>query len=340
MPRLRPVQEQPPPKEPGLFQSPEPELETNSIKLTDAQTDVTTLAPKESAVVVDKTPEPDEATLALQKQLADLKKSEEVQRELHRRVAQERDEAMRREQSHAAQLEELRKTNFEQEELAVGSALAAAKAESDKALLDYKNALDAGDTSAQAEAMDKLTDAKANLRLLERGKEEIEQRKKEPPKPVEQPRSQAGDPIDGFNLPNGEKDWLRGHRDYLTDPRKVSALRYADEQASLEGLRPGHSGYLPHIEGTLRSIGSMPRVEEPVDEPVRETDQRASIVSAPVSRETPTGGTGQRTSSTKIRLTAEEAEYAKIAGITDVEYARQKQKLNQHKANGDYGERR
>jgi hypothetical protein len=39
-------------------------------------------------------------------------------------------------------------------------------------------------------------------------------------------------------------------------------------------------------------------------------------------------------------LTAEEQEFARIAGISDVEFAKQKQKLAQAKANGDYGERR
>jgi hypothetical protein len=65
----------------------------------------------------------------------------------------------------------------------------------------------------------------------------------------------------------------------------------------------------------------------------------ASIYSAPVSRQTPSAGTGQRPART-VRLTAEEQEYARVAGITDVEYAKQKQKLAQAKANGDYGERR
>ncbi len=335
MPRLRPVPEAPLPKEPGLFQSdPEPGPKDNLLletSVVEADKSKETILP----------PEPDEATLALQKQLADLKKSEELQREYGRRMAQEREDALRQAQAHAAEIEQYKKSSFEQEELTVGSALAAAKAESEKALLDYKNALDAGDTSAQAEAMDKLTDAKANLRLLERGKEEIEQRKKEPPKPVEQLKRTTGDPIDGYDLPNGEKDWLRAHRDYITDPKKASALKYADEQAAYDGLRPGHSGYLPHIEGTLRTIGSLPKIEEFDDDPVqtRETDQRASIVSAPVSRETPSSGTGQRQSS-KIRLTAEEQEMARVSGITDVEYAKQKQKLAQHKANGDYGERR
>jgi hypothetical protein len=41
-----------------------------------------------------------------------------------------------------------------------------------------------------------------------------------------------------------------------------------------------------------------------------------------------------------MRLSPAEIEMARIAGISDVEYARQKQKLAQAKAAGDYGERR
>jgi hypothetical protein len=286
-------------------------------------------------------PEPDEATLALQKQIADLKKSEELQREYGRRMAQEREDALRQAQTHAGEIERYKKTNQEQEEAVVGNAIAAAKAEADMAQSDYVAALNAGDNSAAGEAQRRMTRAEARLAGLELGKEEIEQRKKEPPPVAPQPRSTSADPIDGFNLPNAEKDWLRAHRDYLTDPRKQSALRYADEQVRLAGLQPGMPGYLPEIENTLRSIGSLPKPEEPNDEPevvTHTTDRSAAIVSAPVSRETQTS-TGQRASS-KVRLSPEEQEFAKIAGITDVEYAKQKQKLAQHKMNGDYGERR
>jgi hypothetical protein len=62
---------------------------------------------------------------------------------------------------------------------------------------------------------------------------------------------------------------------------------------------------------------------------------RAALYSAPVSRGTPSGGTGQRPAR-QITLTPQDQEYARIAGVSDVEYAKQKQRLAQHKANGDY----
>lgn len=286
--------------------------------------------------------EPDEATLALQKQIADLKKSEEMQR----RLAWEYEEKLRQAQ------DQHRRTTEENEELIVGTGLAAAtekverfKIAANNALLELRAAKDAGDTAAEIEAQDKLLSAKVwqsraeeEVEKFKLGKEEAEQRKKEPPKLVEA-RQSTGDPIDGYDLPSSAKDWLRAHREYVTDQYKADELGLIHRRAERKGLRPGMPDYLPFIENGLREIGSLPKLEESNDEPAPEPDRRASIVSAPVSREAPSGGTGQR-ASTKIRLTAEEQEYARISGITDVEYARQKQKLSQEKANGNYGERR
>jgi phage I-like protein len=61
------------------------------------------------------------------------------------------------------------------------------------------------------------------------------------------------------------------------------------------------------------------------------------LVSAPVSRE-PSAYGGN--SPTRIRLSAEQIEVAKRAGITEAEYAKQLMKLNEMKANGEYSERR
>ena len=61
---------------------------------------------------------------------------------------------------------------------------------------------------------------------------------------------------------------------------------------------------------------------------------RSAMYSAPVSRGTPSGGTGQRPPR-QIRLTAEEQEHARIAGVSDVEFAKQKQRLTREKAAGE-----
>jgi hypothetical protein len=82
-----------------------------------------------------------------------------------------------------------------------------------------------------------------------------------------------------------------------------------------------------------------PEFFRPPPTPLPAEPSRASFVSAPVSREVPTGS-GSR-SNRQIRLTAEEREAAKMAGITEVEYAKQKQKFTEARENeGRYGDRR
>jgi hypothetical protein len=66
--------------------------------------------------------------------------------------------------------------------------------------------------------------------------------------------------------------------------------------------------------------------------------QRTSIVSAPVSRDVPSGTTPRKNG--KITLTAEQRESARISGITEAEYAKQLEKYREMKANGTYGDGR
>jgi hypothetical protein len=64
---------------------------------------------------------------------------------------------------------------------------------------------------------------------------------------------------------------------------------------------------------------------------------RSNIVSAPVSREVPTAS-GRRFDG-KVTLTPIEIEHARAAGVSDVEYARQKLKLQAMKEAGEYRDR-
>jgi hypothetical protein len=58
-------------------------------------------------------------------------------------------------------------------------------------------------------------------------------------------------------------------------------------------------------------------------------------VSAPVSREAPSTPNNDRSSS-QVKLTPAQREYAKIAGVSEKVYAEQLQKINKMKANGSY----
>lgn len=326
MPRLRPIPEQPaePPK------APEP---------------VTTAAtgePELPEVIVEEAPREDnKAALALKKQIEDLRKSEEVQRNLAEQLRREREQVMQAAAEQARKATKYQRETLEQEDLALDSTRSAAKAAAEKALSDYKNALDAGDNDAAAQAMDRLTDAKADLRVVERGREELKLKKKELKKERRRleeqqatvPPQPTGDPVDAWGLPPAESDWLKNHREYYKDKAKSLELEYAHKRAELQGLKPGMLEYLPFINKAL-----FPDGEEAVNVP-EETQQRASMMSAPVSRETPAGN-GRRPSTTRVTLTREEKEYAKISGVTEEEYAKNKLKLADMVSQGLYGERR
>jgi len=64
-----------------------------------------------------------------------------------------------------------------------------------------------------------------------------------------------------------------------------------------------------------------------------EIEQRASIMSAPVSRE----GSGGFRRTSQVTLSPQEKDAGRIAGVTEVEYARQKKILAEKIANGEYG---
>ena len=62
-----------------------------------------------------------------------------------------------------------------------------------------------------------------------------------------------------------------------------------------------------------------------------ESNRRAALVSAPVSREVPTSIREDR--SGRLTLSVEQREAARISGLTDVEYARNVLRLREEKAN-------
>jgi hypothetical protein len=138
----------------------------------------------------------------------------------------------------------------------------------------------------------------------------------------------------------------------LANPAVVGELtQFASRQAVSQGHRAGTAEHeqaaqrlfyenLTHLREQAQANSPkpaepetmQPKFFEPPSSPA--PSNQASMYSAPVSR---AGGFQQ---SSRVTLTREDKEYARIAGITEVEYAKQKQKLAEMKANGEYGERR
>ncbi len=270
----------------------------------------------------------DDAALALQKQIDDLKKSEKIQRDRADKADSDRREALAKAQERETQIARFQKEAKESQFDAINSALAAANAEAEKAQQDIENAIANGDARLQAEAYRRLARAETNILRLEDGKTEVEAQFKAEPKRETQAQQQSGDPLERTNLPSTAKDWLRAHPEYLTDNRKNAKIQALHWDVVDEGHAPFSTEYFESLEQHLglRQAEQVERIQQPA--------QRTNIVSAPVSRGVP-NGTATRSNS-KITLTAMQKEAAKMAGISETEYAKQLIKLNELKANGQY----
>lgn len=285
----------------------------------------------EEEVVVTPKEEPKKDENALQKQLDALKQSEQAAKTQRDQALRDREEAQRRAAAREAEATKFQKEAHQSRADSISAAIAAATAEIAAAKKEIKDAISIGDIDAQTEAMAKLSEAQNALSSAKLGKSALEESAVVEPEPVKQ--QAVEDPLDKTNLPQTAKDWLRSHREYLTDPRKnakIQALHW-------DVVDEGHEAFSPEYYVSLETHLGMRKVpgkevEEEEIEITPKTQQRNSIVSAPVSREVPNGKVNQRSS--KIDLTVAQREAAKSAGITEAEYAKQLQRMNEMKANG------
>jgi hypothetical protein len=173
----------------------------------------------------------------------------------------------------------------------------------------------------------------------------------------------ADDGTSALEIPPLAMSWLREHPAYLTDPRLNARLQALHWEVVDQGFEPYGEKYFEEINDRL---GEGPKITPPtaVDRVLAEA-RAASIpdddgdddgrylksasgnllavgsrkvsVSAPPSREVPsTSGTRNRDNG-RVTLTTAEKEAAKIAGVSQEEYALQKLRLLEAKARGDYG---
>lgn len=318
MPRLRE-----PPKKPE-----EPKIEAK-----EPEVEVIDTGPEVEVEIEETTPEapqPSEAMVALQRQLDDLKKSEEVQKQAAARFQQERDQALQRARDREADVQRYQKEVNDSQADAISSALAAAGAEADKAQLDIENAISVGDPKAQAEAQRRLSMATANLARLEAGKQAIEERAKVTPK--ETPQQQTGNNTN--ELPQAARDYISKHPEIMSDTKINRQTRFAHEEIVDSGITPYTPRYFEMMDEHLGYV----RKEEPAIEVAQPKPKGNAIVSAPVSRDIP--GSGGPRKNGKITLTASEVEAARVSGITPEEYAKQKIKRDEMIASGEYSTQR
>ncbi len=288
-----------------------------------------------------KEPETVPSVDALQKQIQDLEKAEQTARDARDAAIAEREAALADRQKFETEATKS-KLSVEQAQLeTIETAISAAQADADAAQRDIKTAIINADPDAQTEAYRRLAKAETYLGRLEDGKGELEARVARAKALAEKPpevEKKATDPVEALNLPDRAKEWLRERPEYINDQRKNVKLQAAHWDAIEEGHKPFSTDYFISVEKILGLRKAEPTIEErEVERPITPDQQRrTAIVSAPVSRDPPSGG--EKKSSTRVTLTKAEQEHAKAAGITEAEYAKQKLKLQDLKQNGHYGE--
>jgi hypothetical protein len=181
--------------------------------------------------------------------------------------------------------------------------IAAAKAESQAAEEALQSAFDAGNAKGVAEANRRLARAQSDLVLLENSKVDApaapERRATTAPQPSDQ--------VEHFISQHTQRtqDWMRAHRDYVTDPQKNTKMIAAHWDAVAAGLAPDSDAYFQHVE---KKVGIRKAdTEAPNNGQQQQTSQRRpTAATAPV---TATGG-GMSGGAVEVRLSASEARAA------------------------------
>lgn len=323
MPRLRqPPAERPKPQimsDPEPFEAPDPEQLKKETE-------------EEQPIEVDVTPDPEptpkeDAAEELRKQIEAMRRGEAEMRRRAEQAERERDEARQRAQVEA---EKARKEVAQSQVTTFDTGIAKETEAVESAKRDLVSATASGDNEGLMSAIERMSEAKARLETLKNGKAAVEaQIEEEKAKPKLEPKPQQTQPtvdqaIDNFPVPEIAKQWLREHKNYVTDPELNAEIQYLHHKV----VKAGHEAYSKSYFTDLEKRLGISKADQPIEE-------RPAIVSAPVSREVP-DNKGDRPTS-KITLTPAQRNAARVAGVTEAEYAKQLVRMQKEKSAGNIG---
>ena len=216
--------------------------------------------------------------------------------------------------------EQANKAYFEVEDTnlqLVSNAIDTVRRENDILKSHYKEAMSVGDYDRAAEIQESMGSNSAKLLQLENGKAAMEAR------PRQQQVPTYSDPVDNFasRLSPRSADWVRKNPQFVTDQRLQQKMIAAHNLAVADGYRPDSDEYFEFVEDTLK----MRRQAQ--NEATSNAESPMSSASRPAPRPAPPAAPVNRSSSPRnntVRLSAAEAETAKMFGMTEQEYAKHK----------------
>lgn len=278
----------------------------------------------------------------LRQEVEALKTAEEISRRQNEHLQRQLEEQSRRTRELEEQNSRFAASEMEAQFDAIVAAISAAEAEAAAATREFTNAAANGDYDAQAAAQRKISRAEARLENLEAGKSQLEGRLESVRKNVntngqQRPVTQT-DPFEQSiaALPDSAKNWLRSHREYMTDHRKNAKIQVAHWDV----LDEGHEAYSPSYYDALEVKLGLKQKAPPVAD-----QRRGQTVSAPVSRETVSTTNGKPVNNRRVTLDKEQREIARASmpHLTPAEaervYAENLLKLQELKRQGHYQER-
>lgn len=155
-----------------------------------------------------------------------------------------------------------------------------------------------------------------------------------------------GEPDAVPTIEDKRRQWLSANADARSQYAHLGELHRQALTSGLTDMSPAYVDFMNEQVATLaaqtpaaaanRLAAEMRGLAaRETREPRRAEPEPQHFVSAPVSREPPSSYYGGHRSG-QIRLTPDQREAARIAGITEVEYARELERFLIAKANGDY----
>lgn len=180
----------------------------------------------------------------------------------------EKEEARRRAETAEREVKVATAKVAESELDAVSNAIHAVEMERESVKQQLKTAMEAGDFDGTVKAQEALAETITKLNALKEGKTYIESRKAEPSDPQEAyirrftPRSQ---------------EYLRSHRELISDPTKNKRMIAAHYEAEAEG-------YAPDTEAYFRFLDKKLGYAEPETKAAPAASKPSRMPAAPISR--------------------------------------------------------
>ncbi len=287
---------------------------------------------KELEVILDDLPEiekKDEVEIVAEPVAKEEKKRTEADEgieELRRRLEQERQARIEAEKRAFQASEQVHLAAMEVEDTQyhlVKSAFDTVKRDQELLRNNLREAMQIGDYDKAAEINESMSMNSIKLSQLEQGLVEMQSRarvaQEKPRQQVQRPQS-VDDTINDLirRVTPLSARWLQDHRSHIQDERALRIVARAHEDAVDMGIIPESNEYFELVETRLGVKRNAPEAEEAVLSAASAPVQRRSAPPAvPVSR----GGASTRPR--VVSLTKDQAEAAKISGLTPQEYYQQ-----------------